>query len=110
MAVSTSFCGAKLEALLLKSSSPASRASSIANRFSESAKAGVVNKKSLIRRGIIRCEAAVPEVLIKDDDDLSNANNVSALEQLKTSAVDSKYCIILSFSLNAMFLFHQLNC
>ncbi|XP_028777767.1 glutamyl-tRNA reductase 1, chloroplastic [Neltuma alba] len=85
MAVSTSFSGAKLEALLLKSSSPASRASS-ATRFSEFGKPGSI-KKTLIQRGIIRCDAAVPEVLIKADDP-SNGTSVSALEQLKTSAAD----------------------
>ncbi|KAI9106639.1 hypothetical protein K1719_022167 [Acacia pycnantha] len=85
MAVSTSFSGAKLEALLLKSSSPASWASAAA-RLSDFGKP-VTIKKTLIQRGIIRCEAAVPEVLIKADDP-SNGNSVSALEQLKTSAAD----------------------
>ncbi|XP_054799127.1 glutamyl-tRNA reductase 1, chloroplastic-like [Prosopis cineraria] len=85
MAVSTSFSGAKLEALLLKSSSPASRASA-APRLSDFGKPGAI-KRTLIQRGIIRCEAAVPEVLIKADEP-SNGNSVSALEQLKTSAAD----------------------
>ncbi|KAK4276933.1 hypothetical protein QN277_015021 [Acacia crassicarpa] len=85
MAVSTSFSGGKLEALLLKSSSPASRASAAA-RLSDFGKP-ITIKKTLIQRGIIRCEAAVPEVLIKADDP-SNGNSVSALEQLKTSAAD----------------------
>lgn len=106
MAVSTSFSGAKLEALLLKSSSPASRASAAA-RLSDFGKPGAI-KKTLIQRGIIRCEAAVPEVLIKADDP-SNGNSVSALEQLKTSAADSKSCF--SFSVKVamiMFIAHFL--
>lgn len=93
MAVSTSFSGAKLEALLLKSSSSASasssRLSNVAN-LSVFGKPGNI-KRTLMQRGVIRCEAAPPEVLIKTDDP-SNGNNVSALEQLKTSAADSKSC------------------
>ncbi|XP_061351480.1 glutamyl-tRNA reductase 1, chloroplastic-like [Gastrolobium bilobum] len=87
MAVSTTFSGSKLEALLLKcsssSSASSSRASSTATHLSVVGK----NRRTLIHRGVIRCGAEASDVLIKTDD-TSNASTLSALEQLKTSAAD----------------------
>ncbi|KAJ7965849.1 Glutamyl-tRNA reductase family protein [Quillaja saponaria] len=91
MAVSTSFAGAKLEALLLKSSSSSSSAStSKASLATQLSVFGIPirNTRSLIQRGSFRCEAASgPDVVVKSDNP-SNAATISALEQLKTSAAD----------------------
>ena len=91
MAISTSFSGAKLEALLLKSSSSSSGSSSRASTASHLSVIGKPskNRRNLIQRGVIRCETASSDVVVKTDDP-GNASGISALEQLKTSAADSK--------------------
>ena len=85
MAVSTSFAGAKLEALFLKSSSSrASPSSQLPSIFGKP----IRSRKSLIQRGAVvplrpvRCEVAASDVSIQTD-------KLSALEQLKASAADS---------------------
>ncbi|GMY17486.1 glutamyl-tRNA reductase 1, chloroplastic-like [Fagus crenata] len=84
MAVSTSFAGAKLEALFLKSSSSrASPSSQLPSIFGKP----IRSRKSLIQRGAVvplrpvRCEVAASDVSIQTD-------KLSALEQLKASAAD----------------------
>ncbi|KAL1308713.1 hypothetical protein HN51_050695 [Arachis hypogaea] len=82
MAVSTSFSGAKLEALFLKccSSSSANAAYSLCVPSKTAAKA---TRTTPFRRGLVRCDAsASPDVI------LDNAAAVSALQQLKTYAAD----------------------
>ncbi|KAL4365728.1 hypothetical protein HN51_026149 [Arachis hypogaea] len=82
MAVSTSFSGAKLEALFLKccSSSSANAAYSLCVPSKTAAKA---TRTTPFRRGLVRCDAsASPDVI------LDNAAALSALQQLKTSAAD----------------------
>ncbi|XP_020209121.1 glutamyl-tRNA reductase 1, chloroplastic [Cajanus cajan] len=81
MAVSTSFSGAKLEALLLKCGS--SNATTTTTHLSVFGK----NRKTLVQtlRGSIRCEVSASDVSL---DSTKKATNVSALEQLKTSAAD----------------------
>ncbi|KAJ1376220.1 Tetrapyrrole biosynthesis, glutamyl-tRNA reductase [Sesbania bispinosa] len=78
MAVSTTFSGAKLEALLLKCSSSSRGSSSSPTHLS------VIGKP---RKTLIRCDAQASDVLVKSDGP-SNASSLSALEQLKTSAAD----------------------
>jgi TRAP-type uncharacterized transport system substrate-binding protein len=75
MAISTSFYGAKLEPLFIKycSSSSSSSIYYVTTHLSFFGR----NKKSLVR-----CEASS-----------DNANSVSALQQLKTSAADSKFSL-----------------
>lgn len=81
MAVSTCFSGAKLEALLLKCCSNATTTTTHLSFFGK-------NRKTLnlihTQRGSIRCEAS-SDVLVEP---VNNATNISALEQLKTSAAD----------------------
>ncbi|XP_015933063.1 glutamyl-tRNA reductase 1, chloroplastic [Arachis duranensis] len=82
MAVSTSFSGAKLEALFLKccSLSSANAAYSLCVPSKTAAKA---TRTTPFRRGLVRCDAsASPDVI------LDNAAALSALQQLKTSAAD----------------------
>ncbi|KAI4337562.1 hypothetical protein L6164_015960 [Bauhinia variegata] len=86
MAVSTSFSGAKVEALLLKSSSSLSASSTIASTATNLSIFGKP-RRTLIQRGVLRCEAAASDIAVKSDDP-SNASTVSALELLKTSAAD----------------------
>ncbi|KAK7351537.1 hypothetical protein VNO77_11073 [Canavalia gladiata] len=83
MALSTTFSGAKLEALLLNSSSSSSssRPSSTATNLSLIRRN---NRKTLIQRGVIRCDAQASDVSVKAD----GSSPLSALEQLKTSAAD----------------------
>jgi hypothetical protein len=80
MAVSTSFYGAKLEPLFIKyCSSSSSSLSYVTTHLSFLGR----NRKSFVqckKGSIIRCEASSSD----------NANSVSALQQLKTSAADSK--------------------
>lgn len=86
MAVSTSFYGAKLEPLFLKccSSSSTTSSSYVTTHLSFFGS----NKKSFVQsRGSIRCDASSSDVLIDPSD---NAKSVSALQQLKASAADSK--------------------
>ncbi|XP_057726084.1 LOW QUALITY PROTEIN: glutamyl-tRNA reductase 1, chloroplastic-like [Arachis stenosperma] len=83
MAVSTSFSGAKLEALFLKccSSSSANAAYSLVCAF-QNRRQGHQND-AVSERGLVRCDAsASPDVI------LDNAAALSALQQLKTSAAD----------------------
>ncbi|KAK7842201.1 glutamyl-tRNA reductase 1, chloroplastic [Quercus suber] len=83
MAVSTSFAGAKLEALFLKSSSSSSssRASLSSQAPPQISGKPIRSRKTLIRRGAVRCEVAASDVSLQTD-------KLSALEQLKTSAAD----------------------
>jgi len=85
MAVSTSFYGAKLEPLFLKccSSSSTTSSSYVTTHLSFFGS----NKKSFVQRGSIRCDASSSDVLVDPSD---NAKSVSALQQLKASAADSK--------------------
>lgn len=93
MAVSTSFAGAKLEALLLKSSTAvASTSSSSASlsRVSSSSQLSsfykpIGSRRAGIRKGV-RCEATSASSEVSGQNAISN---VSALEQLKTSSADS---------------------
>ena len=92
MAVSTSFAGAKLEVLLLKSSSAASPSPSSSSRVSNSSQLSsfckpIRSRRVGVQRGV-RCDVtASSDVSFQTD---QNAKpNVSALEQLKTSAADS---------------------
>lgn len=106
MAVSTSFPGAKLEALLLKSA-----ATSSSTRVSSSSHLpgfckSIRTRRILFQRsGVpsfapVRSEVASSDVLVQNDEfDRAKSSNLSALEQLKTSAVDSKYFPFLFFSL-----------
>ncbi|KHN39982.1 Glutamyl-tRNA reductase 1, chloroplastic [Glycine soja] len=82
MAVSTSFSGVKLEALLLKCGS--SNAATTTTHISCFGK----NRKTLVQsqRGAIRCEASSASDVVADA--TKKAASVSALEQLKTSAAD----------------------
>ncbi|EXC01154.1 Glutamyl-tRNA reductase 1 [Morus notabilis] len=86
MAVSTSFAGAKLEALLLNtaSSSRVSSASSSSSQLSSFCKP-IRSRRVLIQRGV-RCEVASSDASLQTDKLASS--NISALEQLKTSAAD----------------------
>src|ERR1044072_9841304 len=83
MAVSTIFPGTKLETLLLKccSSSSSSTGSTHLSILGK-------NRKTLnlihAQRGSIRCEASF-DVMVN-----ATSSSISALEQLKTSAADSK--------------------
>jgi hypothetical protein len=83
MAVSTSFYGAKLEPLFIKyCSSSSSSLSYVTTHLSFLGR----NRKSFVqckKGSIIRCEASSSD----------NANSVSALQQLKTSAADSKFSL-----------------
>ncbi|KAL3034620.1 hypothetical protein AAZX31_02G204400 [Glycine max] len=86
MAVSTSFPGAKLEALLLKcgSSNAATATATTTTHLSCFCK----TRKTLVQsqRGPIRCEASSASDVVADA--TKKAASVSALEQLKTSAAD----------------------
>ncbi|KAH1253149.1 Glutamyl-tRNA reductase 1, chloroplastic [Glycine max] len=82
MAVSTTFSGAKLEALLLKCSSSSS--SPPPSRSSFTTFPGQ-NRRTLIQRGVIRCDAQPSDASSVAP---NNATALSALEQLKTSAAD----------------------
>ncbi|PON68283.1 Tetrapyrrole biosynthesis, glutamyl-tRNA reductase [Parasponia andersonii] len=88
MAVSTSFAGAKLEALLLKSSS----ANTTSSSFSRVSPTSSLCKPIRTRRALmqsqrgVRCEVAASDAPIQADQ--AGGSNVSALEQLKTSAAD----------------------
>ncbi|XP_068313627.1 glutamyl-tRNA reductase 1, chloroplastic-like [Pyrus communis] len=88
MAVSTSFAGAKLEALLSLSSSAAATTSSRASTGSSlvGSVRPIRTRRLQIQRGV-RCEVAASSdasaAVVQ-----SVASNVSALEQLKTSASD----------------------
>ncbi|CAL0327324.1 unnamed protein product [Lupinus luteus] len=87
MAVSTTLSGAKLDTLLLNSSSLSRSSSSNSTHLSVFGK----NRKNFIHRGVIRCNgsnSASSDVIVKNDGDSSNAITLSALEQLKTSAAD----------------------
>jgi len=84
MAVSTSFYGAKLEPLFLKCCSSSSTSSSYVTTHLSFFGS---NKKSFVQRGSIRCDASSSDVLVDPSD---NAKSVSALQQLKASAADSK--------------------
>lgn len=88
--MSTTFSGAKLEALLLNCSSSSRSSSSTVTQLSVLGKP----RTSLIQKGIVRCDAQSSEVLVKSDGLSSNATTLSALEQLKTSAADSKSMLI----------------
>lgn len=86
MAVSTSFSGAKLEALLLKSAATSS--SSHLPLFCKS----IRSKRIPFQRSgfsSLRCEVASSDVLVQNDEiDRAKSSNLSALEQLKASAAD----------------------
>jgi len=81
MAVSTSFSGVKLEALLLKCAS----SNATTTHFSLLGR----NRKTLVQthRGAIRCEVSASDVSV---DPTKKPSTISALEQLKTSAADRK--------------------
>jgi len=85
MAVSTSFSGAKLEALLLKCASSNAATTISTTHFSLLGK----SRKTLVQthRGAIRCEVSASDVSV---DPTKKPSSISALEQLKTSAVDRK--------------------
>ncbi|XAR62044.1 Glutamyl-tRNA reductase [Bertholletia excelsa] len=98
MAVSSAFAGAKLKTLILSSSATASSSSRLVAVPSQ---IGVLckqsrNRHTLIRRaGLrVRCEAASSDVLVQAIDKadpngaLASPPSLSALEQLKTSAID----------------------
>lgn len=93
MAVPTNFPGAKLEVLLLKSSSSSSASLSRVSTATHLSVFGktIKNRRTLLQRRVISCEAAASDVFVKTDDP-TNGNSVSALEQLKTSAADSEFC------------------
>ena len=93
MAVSTTFSGAKLEALLLKCSSSSS--SPPPSRSSFTTFPGQ-NRRTLIQRGVIRCDAQPSDASSVAP---NNATALSALEQLKTSAADSNSSSIFSHCL-----------
>ncbi|KAL2317577.1 hypothetical protein Fmac_031453 [Flemingia macrophylla] len=80
MAVSTSFSGAKLEALLLKCGSSNATTTTHLSVFGK-------YRKTLVQtqRGSIRCEVSASDVSL---DPTKKPTTVSALEQLKTSAAD----------------------
>ncbi|BAT81643.1 glutamyl-tRNA reductase 1, chloroplastic-like [Vigna umbellata] len=82
MAVSTSFSGAKLEALLLKCTSSNATTTISTTHFSLAR-----NRKTLLQthRGAIRCEVSASDVSV---DPTKKPSTLSALEQLKTSAAD----------------------
>ncbi|KAK7301065.1 hypothetical protein RJT34_11921 [Clitoria ternatea] len=83
MAISTSFSGAKLEALLLKCGSSNATTNTTTTPLSVFGK----NRKTLLsQRGAIRCDASASDVLV--DTTSKKTTSVSALEQLKTSAAD----------------------
>ncbi|KAG5052673.1 hypothetical protein JHK87_004871 [Glycine soja] len=84
MAVSTSFPGAKLEALLLKCGSSNAATATTTTHLSCFCK----TRKTLVQsqRGPIRCEASSASDVVADA--TKKAASVSALEQLKTSAAD----------------------
>ncbi|KAK7275877.1 hypothetical protein RIF29_17003 [Crotalaria pallida] len=88
MAVSTSFSGAKLEALLLKKCGSSSSSRSNATHLSVFGK----NRRtlSLVQRGGIRCDASgsASDVLVDQINTNNNGTTLSALEQLKTSAAE----------------------
>lgn len=88
MAVSTSFAGAKLEALLLKASSSSAATTSSTSRASTASyfpRPIWSRRSSSIQRGV-RCEVAASDVAVQ-----GGSSNISALEQLKTSAADSTF-------------------
>ncbi|CAJ1970552.1 unnamed protein product [Sphenostylis stenocarpa] len=82
MAVSTSFSGAKLEALLLKCAS-SNATTSTTTHFSPLGK----SRNTLVQthRGAIRCEVSASDVSVYPP---KKPSTISALEQLKTSAAD----------------------
>ncbi|XP_047325373.1 glutamyl-tRNA reductase 1, chloroplastic-like [Impatiens glandulifera] len=91
MAVSTAFAGVKLESILSSNSSTVAVAFAVASSSPSRPSPSISSQirlfsKPLVRRGRlpIRCEAA------SDDDSVSlpSSTSLSALEQLKTSAVD----------------------
>ena len=96
MAVSTSFAGAKLEAMFLKSSSSSSSSrASLSSQVPQISGKPIRSRKTLIRRGAVRCEVAASDVSLQTD-------KLSALELLKTSAADSNASISLPLSLSLM--------
>lgn len=92
--MSTSFAGAKMVALLLKSSSAAASplpSSSSSTRVSSSSQFSsfgkpIRSRKVGVQRGV-RCEVNASDVSVRADQNA--VSNVSALEQLKTSAAES---------------------
>uniref|UniRef100_A0A5B6ZUL8 Glutamyl-tRNA reductase n=1 Tax=Davidia involucrata TaxID=16924 RepID=A0A5B6ZUL8_DAVIN len=96
MAVSSAFAGAKLETLLLSNSASSSSPRSTPSQIRIFCKP-TRNRRTLIQRGwasfnpAIRCEVA-PDVLVqttdKIDPNAASSSSLSALEQLKASAVD----------------------
>ncbi|XP_027335705.1 glutamyl-tRNA reductase 1, chloroplastic-like [Abrus precatorius] len=84
MAVSTTFSGAKLEALLLKWSSSSSPSSSRASFTATHLSVLHKNRRTLYQKGVIRCGAQSSDEILKSD----GSNTLSALEQFKTSAAD----------------------
>lgn len=104
MAVSTSFSGAKLEALLLKSA-----ATSSTTRGSSNSQLPLVCKSIRSRRiqfqrsgfsslSPVKSELASSDVLVQNDEiDQPKSSSLSALEQLKTSAADSMFFPFLHF-------------
>ncbi|KAF4353533.1 hypothetical protein CsatB_008623 [Cannabis sativa] len=90
MAVSTSFAGAKLEALLFKSSSAntttsTSRVAPSSSPLSSFCKP-IRARRALIQRGVVRCDVSASETSVQTNE--PGGSNISALEQLKTSAAD----------------------
>nr|AVV48061.1 glutamyl-tRNA reductase [Cucumis hystrix]AVV48062.1 glutamyl-tRNA reductase [Cucumis x hytivus]AVV48065.1 glutamyl-tRNA reductase [Cucumis x hytivus] len=95
MAVSTSFSGAKLEALLFKSASNSSSTRNLSSSHLPGFCKSIRTRRILFQRtGVssftpFKCEVASSDVLVQHDEiDPAKSSNLSALEQLKTSAVD----------------------
>jgi len=84
MALPSTFSAAKFEALFLKSSSSSS------SQFPSRALLPTAfldhNRKTFVRRGVVRCGAQPSDASVGPN----NAISLSALELLKTSAADSK--------------------
>ena len=104
MAVSTSFSGAKLEALLFKSASNSSSTRNLSSSHLPGFCKSIRTRRILFQRtGVssftpFKCELASSDVLVQNDEiDPPKSSNLSALEQLKTSAVDSMFSLLLYF-------------
>ena len=127
MAVSSAFAGVKLESILLGNNAAAATTSSWSSSSSSSSSThqirGVFSKPIRTRRALIqrpdrfnptatiRCEVAASDVQttaekIQSNTGSSFSSSLSALEQLKTSAGDSKY--ITFPQINLGFIVHSI--
>lgn len=108
MAVSSGFTGAKLENLLLLCNGSPSPSATRASLFL-SPQIGLPRRRSLAQRSVgvgfnrvVRCEVAASDVV--SESPKIDTSNISALEQLKTSAADSESPSLLGLSLKFGFL------